>query len=43
MKKADIGVALFTCGRYFFHCSNQFHLVGCDDRDQYFYRVNYTV
>ena len=38
MKKADIGVAL-----YFFHCSNQFHLVGCDDRDQYFYRVNYTV
>ena len=21
----------------------EFHLVGCDDRDQYFYRVNYTV
>ena len=42
MKKADIGV-IFTCGRYFFHCSNQFHLVGCDDRDQYFYRVNYTI
>ena len=44
MKKADIGVALYLlAGGYFFHCSNQFHLVGCDDRDQYFYRVNYTV
>ena len=41
MKKADIGVALYLLAAVIFF--NQFHLVGCDDRDQYFYRVNYTV
>ena len=43
MKKADIGVALYLLAAVIFSLFNQFHLVGCDDRDQYFYRVNYTV
>ena len=37
MKKADIGVALYLLAAVIFF------IVGCDDRDQYFYRVNYTV
>ena len=40
MKKADIGVALYLLAAVIFFIV---HLVGCDDRDQYFYRVNYTV